>query len=145
MDIVILEQGAYSVAALGGRKGGCPTIDFLASQAQGGNKAADGFRSLFEQYAREGRNGITAEQFHEADTSEGIWRFAKGKLRVYCFKDPDEKSLVLLTHGALKASQKTRKGDIQRAVGLRDKYLADKEAGNIHEQVIDEIDGNQPK
>ena len=142
MNVVILEAETYRVGVLGGRKGDYPVLDFLASQAREGNKAVDGFVSLFEQYAREGRNGVTAGQFHEADASEGIWRFAKGKLRIYCFKDPDEKSLVLLTHGALKASQKTQKSDIQQAVSLRDQYLTDKEAGNIRELSIDDVNGN---
>ena len=146
MDIVMLQEGQYRVAALTekDRSGiSIPALDFLESQSRSGDKAADGFRSLFELYSERGRQGVTADQFHEVDSKHNIWRFRKGRLRIYCFRDPDERSLILLTQGALKKSQRTDKADVQGAVRMKERYLDDKLAGLNRYRNVEEIKGGR--
>ena len=99
--------------------------------------SAKGFKVLFERYAAMGRQGLTSDMFHEANKEEGIWEFVKGRLRVFCFLDRGD--LVILTHGAIKKSQKASHSEVVHAVRVKKEYLADKQIGNIQiERCINE-------
>ena len=99
-----------------------PALDFLREMARAGTYSghAVGFKKLFERYADMGRNGLTAEIFHEVDKENSIWEFVKGPLRVFCFVDGNK---VILTHGAIKKTQKVDRQEVGRAVGMRNSYF----------------------
>lgn len=80
---------------------------------------------------------LTAALFHEVDKDEKIWQFTKGKLRVFCYIDNDGK-LLLLTHGALKKSQKVDPREVRRAIAIKHRYLEAKEDSDIIWENIDE-------
>ncbi len=90
---------------------------------------AKGCYALFARYAEYGRDGMTADWFHEVDKQSGIWQFKKGRLRVYCFLDGGD--LVILTHGSVKKSQKADPKEIGRAVLLKAQYEQDKASNEI--------------
>lgn len=90
---------------------------------------ARGCYALFERYAEYGRNGMTADWFHEANKQSGIWQFIKGRLRVYCFMDGGD--LIILTHGSVKKTQKADPSQIERAVALKTQYEQDKASNKI--------------
>lgn len=102
----------------------CPALKFLRDAPDNLRGSARGFRVLFERYAEQGRQGVTAEQFHEANKEHGIWEFIKGRLRVFCFQDDDR--LVVLTHGALKKSDKAK---VSEAISAKRRYLEAKAEG----------------
>jgi len=91
---------------------------------------AKGMLSLFERYAQDGRARLTSSNFHEANKEHGIWQFIKGPLRVFCFIDPDG-GLVVLSHGAVKKSQKADPQEVSQAIRLKDSYLNAKKANSI--------------
>ena len=99
-----------------------PALIFLHGHSKAGayTGSAKGFKKLFQRYADGGRNKLTAELFHEVDKPEGIWQFIKGDLRVFCFFDGKN---VVLSHGAIKESQRVDPAEVTRAVGMKTKYF----------------------
>lgn len=97
-------------------------LAFLSQQPNERQAHAKGLRALLRRYAQGGRQALTAELFHEADHHESIWEFRKGALRLYCFIDKGD-TLTVLTHGAVKKTAKTAKGDLVVACAARDRYL----------------------
>jgi hypothetical protein len=82
-------------------------------------------KTLFERYANSGREQLPTDLFHHANEQQQIFEFIKGQLRVFCFIDGNT---VVLTHGALKKTQKASSAEIQEAVNCREKYFAWKNA-----------------
>ena len=77
-------------------------------------------RALFKRFATGGRLALTAELFHEASKQEGIWQFRKGRIRVFCFLDGAN---LVLTHAAIKKSQKADKRQVAEATRRRNEYI----------------------
>ncbi len=115
----------------------CPVTDFLHGQPSERSGTAKGFKCLFERYAEGGRNKLTKSLFHEVNDKEKIWEFIKGKLRIFCYIDNDAK-LVLLTHGALKQTQKVSRQEVNRAISVKNRYLEAKKESNIILENIDD-------
>ncbi len=128
MKLINLERSRFSVHAIievSGENGETvPVLDFLHEKLEDKKfkGSADGYAALFQRYAEKGRQGLTTNMFHEANKQEKIWEFIKGRLRIYCFIDPDGNA-VILTHGVVKKSQKAQKSDINAAKRKRDEYL----------------------
>ena len=59
--------------------------------------------------------------------TDDIWefrtRFDKLQIRLLAFWDPNQKSLIICTHGFVKKTQKTPKSEIKKALAFRKKYL----------------------
>lgn len=102
---------------------------FLSDSEAQWSGAVRGMKALFGRYAELGRQGMTTDWFHEVSRSEGIWQFCKGRLRVFCFVDGGR--LLILTHGALKKTQKASVEEVNRAIAARDRYFAAKQRGLI--------------
>lgn len=117
--------------------GTCPVLTFLHTQPPNRQASAKGFPALFRRYAQLGRAGLTEDQFHLANREEKIWEFRKGALRVFCFEDGDGR-LIILTHGAAKASQKVKASDIKTATEVKRRYLSAKAGGHLTLQDIDD-------
>lgn len=131
MRLLVVEKNNREVLAIieDGGSDTCPAIDFLASQPRERRGSAKGFKALFVRYADNGRQGLTADLFHEVDKTEKIWEFIKGRLRVFCFEDGG--GLVVLSHGALKKSQKVASKEVERAIKNKEKYLEAKQNGKL--------------
>lgn len=111
--------------------GACPLIDGLRAVSADMQASAKGLDVLFRRYAEQGRQGLTSALFHEVDKNEGIWEFIKGRLRVLCFEDPADGSVIILSHYFVKQTQKTPKSEVQSAVRARDSYIAAKKSGQV--------------
>ena len=106
----------------------CAVLAYLQEHNEKANVA--GLFSLFENYAAGGASNLTKKQFHPAKAGEtDIWRFGKGKVRIYCFFDGD--AVIVATHGARKDSQETSAKNMADARKIRDEYFAEKERGLI--------------
>lgn len=73
---------------------------------------------IMERIADHGPLRNTEKFVHEED---GICAIKDGQVRIYCFYDKE--SLILLTHGAIKKSNKADPEDLRRAKRLRGEYL----------------------
>jgi len=110
------------------------------SEKAGKCPLADALRPIFQLYAEKGRDGVTASMFHEANKKDGIWQFRKGDYRIFCFKDPEKKKLILLTHGVRKTTRKAKKSEVDRAIRMRDVYLECKRTGQLRTRTISEVE-----
>jgi hypothetical protein len=107
----------------------CPALEFLAEQPKERQGSAKGFRALFKRYAIFGRQGLTLELFHEVDKNEKIWEFIKGSLRIFCYVD--DGGIIVLSHGALKKSQKAASKEVGQAIKNKHLYLEAKNSGQL--------------
>lgn len=97
----------------------CLAWDFLREQNATNPGHVRGMKALFHRYAEGGRTTLTTDLFHHASAEHDIMEFIKGQLRIFCFT---EGNTILLTHGALKKSQKADPQQVGIAVSMRDKY-----------------------
>ncbi len=143
MDLITLEDRQYAVGVLGKAVNGkteSELMEYLATEKIGNASLAQAFGPMFEQYAEYGRDGVTKKMFHEASSEHNIWQFKKGNYRLYCFKDPAEKRLIVLCHGALKRSKKAKKADIENAIQVRDRYIDQKRRGLLRRRTLKEVE-----
>lgn len=142
MDVVAIEEKQYCIAVLGINVSGkteCEVLNYLDTAKAGNSSLMESLASIFERYALQGRHGVTKSMFHEANSEHDIWQFRKGDHRIFCFRDPDEKRLVLLTHGNIKSGKKANKADVLRAIEMRRVYLVEKKAGNLRRRTLTEV------
>ena len=106
----------------------CEVLEFLRSMLNEKpyRAAVNGFRLLFERYSKDGTQKLTYEMFHEVDQKNGIFVFRKGGLRIFCFRDEQR---VVLTHGAIKKTQKVDQTEITKAVSIKKQYFAKTSSG----------------
>lgn len=130
MRLVKLAQGRFTVVARVEDGEQSKVQDFLSSVQADMQASAQGMYVLFERYAQGGRQNLTSSLFHEANKQEGIWEFIKGRLRVFCFIDSTGQ-LVVLSHGAIKKSQKADSREVACAVTLKIDYEAAHREGSI--------------
>lgn len=130
MRLLPLISERWTVLAPGNGPNDCPVLEFLKERQSNEKASVRGMRALFRRYACEGRAGLTTDQFHLANKEERIWEFVKGRIRIYCFEDSDG-ALVILTHGAIKKTQKTARENLKKAVSIRDAYEDAKRKGKV--------------
>ena len=113
-------------------------MDYLKSECVKSKSLAEALAPIFENYSESGREGVTTNNFHEANRDSDIWEFIKGQHRIYCFKDPLKKSLVLLSHGSRKQTQRTRPRDIAKAAKAREAYIRARDGGYLSVVTIEQ-------
>ena len=126
MKLRRVRRRQWDVLAICGPRGECPLLDFL-----GGLEAqleADG-RSMLRLLS------FVAEQGppHNVEVSHKIageiWELITGRLRVLWFYDQGR--LVICSHGFVKRTRKTPRGEIERAQAAFDAYQAAKRVGSL--------------
>lgn len=128
MLLKVLFDNHYRVAAPARDKEGNAVSDvekFMRSSAAQHHTHVVELWRLIDEFSKNGSMNLSRPQFHKADTNSGLLRFAKGRLRVYCMVDEDEK-LVLLTGGLVKKSQETDDKAVMAANAKWKRYLAAK-------------------
>lgn len=129
-------QGPYTVYAACDARGECTLLEFLNGLGADLEKDSDRILTLLERVAQQGpvRNDKISHKI-EGD----IWEFIQGRLRVFYFYD--EGRVVVCTHGLVKKTQKTPKGEITAANRVRVQYLAAKQRGDLF--IEEETDGEE--
>lgn len=130
MRLVKLIKAKYEVVAAAEEGGKSEVTRFLADAPADMQASARGIYVLLQRYAQDGRQRLTSDNFHEANKPEGIWQFIKGRIRVFCFIDA-QGGLVVLSHGAIKKTQKADPQEVDRAIRLKKQYEAAQKEGSI--------------
>lgn len=134
MLLKVLFDNRYRVAAPSKEKGDelakSDVEKFMGSSASQHGKHVTELWGLIHEFSENGSLNLTQPQFHKADTNTGLLRFAKGRLRIYCMIDEDEK-LVLLTGGMVKKSQETDAKSVMNANAKWKRYQTAKSSNNI--------------
>jgi phage-related protein len=100
--------------------GGCPVQEFLDSLSSKTAQKVAWVLSLVEDL-----DVVPSTYFKKLVSTEGIWecriQLGSNAYRIFCFFDGN--SVVVLTHGLIKKTQKTPQREIERAETYRKDYL----------------------
>ena len=100
--------------------GKCPIEDFLNSLSGKVAQKVTWVLSLLEDM-----DIVPSSYFKKLTGSEGIWecriQFGSNAYRIFCYFD--DKSVVVLTNGFMKKSQKTPQSEIEKAEAYRRDFL----------------------
>ncbi len=100
--------------------GKCPVQEFLDSLSGKTAQKVTWVLSLIEDL-----DVVPPTYFKKLVGSEDIWecriQLGSNAYRIFCFFDGN--SVVVLTHGLIKKTQKTPRGDIEKAASYRKDYL----------------------
>lgn len=100
--------------------GKCPIEDFLNSLPAKAAQKVTWVLNLLEDL-----DIVPSSYFKKLTGSEGIWecrvQFGSNIYRIFCFFD--DRSVVVLTHGFMKKSQKTPRSEIEKAEACRRDFL----------------------
>lgn len=126
MKLRSLAHDLWEIVAVCSERGVCPTTDFL--EAQQGNIAKHALRAwaLLRSVSRRGPR-IGGELSKEL--GDGLLEFRPGVLRILWFYDAGR--VVVCSHGFVKRSRKTPKGEIDRAREARRRYFEAKSRGAL--------------
>lgn len=116
-----------------------PALSDLKSIDSAHQASAIGLRAILQRYAEGGRLRLNSEIFHQAKTGTNVWRFSKGRVRLYCFLD--DWRLAILSHSVIKKQQATDKADIDSVLKLQAAYQQDKQLGSLEFCEVQDVDG----
>lgn len=122
-----LETGEWSVVEEATSADLSPITSALERVAPDRKADIAGMLVLFERAASNGPRSLPSTLCHEV--GQGIWEFSKGVVRVLFFEADGR--LVLCSHAFRKKTQKAPRKEVDKAVRLRDRYIADRQAGNV--------------
>ena len=101
--------------------GYCPVLDFIDSLSGKAARKVTWTLSLLEEL-----ESLPSTYFKKLVNTDGIWevRVSSGSdiYRIFCFFAGN--SVVILTHGLVKKTQKTPPGEIERAEAYKREYLS---------------------
>ena len=129
MKLRVVCRGLWTLYAVCTDRGDCPLLEFLADDIPGplAKTKLQMLRRL-EAIAQRGILHVT-EISHQI--SEDIWQLEKGDIRILYFYDKGR--AIILSHGFIKATRKTRSSDIQRAQEALRRYRAERDRLEIIE------------
>lgn len=137
MELWSIDSDKYLIYSITEKKGEevfSPALRFLNCAPADLSAHAKGMRNLFARYAAGGSGNLTRDMFHAAG-GDDIDEFRHGRLRIYCFRDPENGNVILLSHGQMKKSgrrgNKTDPADLKKAESARDRYLEAKSKSQI--------------
>ena len=104
--------------------GRCPVADFLNTLTDKVVQKISWVLKLISQLDR-----IPTEYLKKLKTKDDIWEcriaMASNSYRIFCFFDNG--SIIVLTHGIVKKSQKTPRNEIKKAIECKKDYLRRKQ------------------
>ncbi|MCL6619949.1 MAG: type II toxin-antitoxin system RelE/ParE family toxin [Thermomonas hydrothermalis] len=137
MRLKILYAGGWKVVAPMDPTGGCALEQALVAMEQDRKQhaVAIGLYALWERIGPFGPKSLGTALYHCVDGKHGIYEFIKGDFRVLCFEE--QGALVVCSHIFRKASQKTPKREVMRALAVQQDYRRAWERGAIELVSID--------
>lgn len=140
MKLLQVSKSQFTVAAVLDEKDNedsCPALDFLESlentQYEG---SKNGMLALMNRIAKGGTNNLSSKLCHYVDQNEKIYELIKGKLRLFFFKGHCD-LIVIVSHGTIKKSQKTKEKDIKKAIKYKKKYQQAHDTNNV--ELLEEL------
>jgi hypothetical protein len=99
----------------------CPVDEFCDELGSNFEDDLGRLQATIEEVSDHGTDLIPHNRFHLAKTGSGIYRFAAGRLRIYCFFASSER-LIICSHGNKKSTQSTDNRDLERALNIKAQY-----------------------
>jgi hypothetical protein len=126
------EVGKWRILALEDEAGCCEFEESLAALHDDLSTAATarGFVAVLGRIPSGGPRQLPKPLYHRIDADNEIYQFTKANHRLVCFEA--DGAMVICSHIFRKTSQRTPDSEIQKAIRLRQQYLAFKAAQNRH-------------
>lgn len=116
----------------------CPAEDFLSDGEASTAANRIGLMEMLGEIAQRGFDDIPASWTHEADKSDKIMEFVKGRLRLFYFKG-DGRQIVVCVDGTLKTTKKADSKIVKKAAKMRKDYFEALE----HNEIVLVIDNGE--
>ncbi len=129
MKLRVVCRGLWTLYAACTDRGDCPLLEFLADGAS--SHVAKTKRQMPRRLESISRRGVVQVTEISHQIAEGIWRIEKGDVRILYFYDKGR--VIILTHGFVKDTQKTRPAEIERAQDALRRYRTEKDRLEIIE------------
>lgn len=132
MVLCVIRCGRWHLYAICNARGDCELLEFLTPGSSGDKLAGDKRRMLafLDRVAHSPERPRNVEVSHLVDRESGIWQFTKGRVRVLWFYD--EGMRMVFSHGFHKETQKTPRGELEKARRAVAAYFRAKKAGTFH-------------
>jgi hypothetical protein len=122
MQLTVIQEGkCYAICALaqGSR---CEAKNFIDDCKREDSNGHTGLFALLDRIAEIGVPRANEHQFKKV--RDNLYEMKTTKVRLFCFFDPAERKVIILTHGWKKGPTREQDQQIARAERLRDNYLA---------------------
>ena len=106
-------------------------LEFLSSEDPS-SRLAKTKRQMLRRLEAISRTGMAQVTDISHQISGDIWQIEKGDIRILYFYDREK--VIVLSHGFVKQSRKTRQGEIQRAREALQRYKAERNGIQILEE-----------
>jgi phage-related protein len=130
MKLRLVYQDRWVLYAVCTDRGDCPLLKFL-SDTDPSSHLAKTKRQMLRRLEAISRTGMTQVTDISHQISGEIWQLEKGDIRLLYFYDREK--VIVLSHGFVKRSRKTRQSEIQRAQEALHRYKAERDEIQILE------------
>ncbi|HEX4964462.1 MAG TPA: type II toxin-antitoxin system RelE/ParE family toxin [Thermoanaerobaculia bacterium] len=122
MKVRVVSRGLWTLYAVCTDRGDCPLLEFLADTTS--SHLAKTKRQMLRRLEMIAQTGVVRVTEISHQIAEDIWQIEKGDIRILYFYDKGR--VILLSHGFVKETQKTRPAEIQRAQEALRRYRAER-------------------
>lgn len=122
MKLRVVCKGLWTLYAVCTDRGDCPLLEFLADGAS--SHVAKTKRQMLSRLESISQRGVVQVTEISHQIAEGIWQIEKGDVRILYFYDKGR--VIILSHGFVKDTQKTRLSEIQRVQDALQRYQAER-------------------
>jgi phage-related protein len=129
MKLRVVCRGLWTLYAVCTDRGDCPLLEFLADGAS--SHVAKTKRQMLRRLESISQRGVVQVTEISHQIAESIWQIEKGDVRILYFYDKGR--VIILTHGFVKDTQKTRPAEIERAQDALQRYRTEKDRLEIIE------------
>lgn len=130
MKLRLVYRDRWILYAVCTDRGDCPLLEFLSGGDPSGHLAKTK-RQMLRRLEAISRTGMTQVTDISHQISGDIWQIEKGDIRILYFYDRER--VIVLSHGFVKQSRKTRQGEIQRAQEALQRYKGERDRIQILE------------
>ena len=129
MKLRVICQGLWTLYAICTDRGDCPLLEFLADGTS--SHLAKTKRQMLRRLESIAQRGVIQVTEISHQIAEDIWQIEKGDIRILYFYDKGR--VIILSHGFVKQSQKTRPAEIQRAQNALRRFRVERDRVEIIE------------
>ncbi len=122
MKLRVVCKGLWTLYAVCTDRGDCPLLEFLADGAS--SHVAKTKWQMLRRLESISQRGVVQVTEISHQIAEDIWQIEKGDIRILYFYDKGR--VIILTHGFVKKTQKTRQSEVQQAQDALRRYQAER-------------------
>ncbi len=133
MQLKSIREGTWKIYAVCEENGMCPLLEFMNQLNPKYTGAKDNVLATISKISQtpHGPRLLSTDICHFVDKDEKIWEFVGGDIRVLWFYSSKERMVIICCQAFIKKGRKTPKGEIQKAIQIKDRYEDHAKLGRI--------------